>query len=365
MTTSAYAWLGSPEWAGFEQAFSLTFVKNVDAGAVIAMLGRVSLVSSVPTPLQELPGMQSPSPAPSHQLIGATTVSGWTVLCQQNGDEASTPETVERLSQGTEALAVFTNINRVSRFVYCRDGAIIVEFDPLFPDERRGNEPDRLRTAMQQVGLDFIDDGDDDPVWKALELADMVTGVHIDGDVLAGPLLWGMVLNDPAVNRTLQSPNDHPLRTRDPELAQAIDAADTATLARAVALYLRHLVADAEAEEEHVIGQVLVAVERHDTRRLSELQPSLAELFATWSAEAASLPELHQIDRRRDTRSLARLRLASARKALERVVTAALAPSPVAGAFEVFESINRYAGPTEAERHREIMTLLGEVDNGS
>jgi len=123
-----------------------------------------------------------------------------------------------------------------------------------------------------------------------------------------------------------------------------------------VACYLAGLATDAEVNREPVIVEALTAVQRDSAELLSAAGPDLERLFTDWRAEAAGLPRLHEIDRRRDRQTFTRFQQASAcgllRRALQQVL---LAEDPAAVAYPVLEGLDRYARP---DRHAEVMRLL-------
>jgi hypothetical protein len=350
---STYDWLNSREWAGFRVAFCLAFVRNPDPGAVLAMAGGVRPLAPDPMTVEEL--WDSGLTDEGSRLWGAARVGGWTVI-QEHGGYIGTTGTLVRLSRGTEAVAVDMPMTGRYKFIYCRDGETVVDFDPLNPSKRLGSEPDRLVAHMRQVGLDPTADalyGNLDLM--ALELADHVTGIHLDPEVLGGPFLWGETRND---RPSVPAPPDQVLRHRDPELAAAIDQATAAGRARAVARFLRYLALDADAADEPAIAGFLETIERQDASGMERHRPGLERLFGAWRAESAELPALHMIDRRRDLEVFARIQKSSLRGLLVRAVEAALHPDPLLAAFGALDEVNRFAGPVGAQRHQDVMALL-------
>lgn len=123
----------------------------------------------------------------------------------------------------------------------------------------------------------------------------------------------------------------------------------------AVARFLGRLAADAGAEAEPVIAETLEAIGHGEPERLDTLTPELDLLFASWEAEAATLPPLHQIDRRRDGETLARIQQASARGILRKALQQAVSADPVAAIYGVLQTLDRHLQP---ERYAEVMRLL-------
>ncbi|MGW3346828.1 DUF6461 domain-containing protein [Nonomuraea rubra] len=86
----------------------------------------------------------------------------------------------ESLSQGTEMARVVTGDTIDEHFVYSADGVVITSFEPYFPGDREGSEPDRLLSHMQDLGMRL--DGEADPRTRlalAIALAGRSTGVTL------------------------------------------------------------------------------------------------------------------------------------------------------------------------------------------
>ncbi|MEV4094330.1 DUF6461 domain-containing protein [Streptosporangium saharense] len=64
-------------------------------------------------------------------------------------------------TDGGQAICLTLNINLTERFTYARDGRVVVSFDPLWPDERSGEDPHALDHLME--GLRFQLNDPDDP----------------------------------------------------------------------------------------------------------------------------------------------------------------------------------------------------------
>lgn len=79
---------------------------------------------------------------------------------------------------------MFRNVNAVMLFSYAHDGEVVRYFDPLNPENGPGPYGEPL---PEEAGLAF-GDPDADPHHLALELAERLTGVRLDGPwVLARP----------------------------------------------------------------------------------------------------------------------------------------------------------------------------------
>jgi hypothetical protein len=68
-----------------------------------------------------------------------------------------------------------------------KDEDVRLEFDPLFPSERWGSDPDGVLQVMRSVGFNFSDDEDPGlPLASeaAFALAEHITGVRLPPDLL-------------------------------------------------------------------------------------------------------------------------------------------------------------------------------------
>ncbi|MEU1371400.1 DUF6461 domain-containing protein [Streptomyces sp. NPDC005803] len=50
-------------------------------------------------------------------------------------------------------IAGFTNINTVGTFLWAEDPVLRLCFDPMFPEDRWGAEPDELLDMMRRMGF--------------------------------------------------------------------------------------------------------------------------------------------------------------------------------------------------------------------
>ncbi|GIH93860.1 DUF6461 domain-containing protein [Planobispora siamensis] len=97
------------------------------------------------------------------------------------------------LSAGTFAAAVLATSENES-FAYCVDGQAVTTFGLYSYSLREGSDPDRLRADVEDLGMNV--DGDqlefpDDPVRRALALAERAAGVHFSAAHYARPALAG------------------------------------------------------------------------------------------------------------------------------------------------------------------------------
>ncbi|MEU6722707.1 DUF6461 domain-containing protein [Nonomuraea wenchangensis] len=120
--------------------------------------------------------------------IGAARVGDWTVVIEPGGWlMAVADETYARVSRETEVVSVCCHEYADDTFAYIVDGTLVVSFDPMYPEERSGSDPDRFVRKMHEVGLDPDHDidgpGIDHPMESSFALASSITGLPFSTDL--------------------------------------------------------------------------------------------------------------------------------------------------------------------------------------
>jgi Family of unknown function (DUF6461) len=186
-TAAEYAWF-KDHW--LREAFCITLVRGLDEVEVLRRVGGERSQSRMLT-VGEAAQLSGSFQAGYPQLVLAAKAGGWSVAVEDNGWEGSRPEVLRALSGGTQAVSVYRNVNALGYFSYAVDGALLVSFEPLFPQRRWGSQPDLLLPQMRAVGLD--PDWHEPPYGEldtaALALAGRLTGVHLDPGCCTARLL--------------------------------------------------------------------------------------------------------------------------------------------------------------------------------
>ncbi|GAA0826562.1 DUF6461 domain-containing protein [Streptosporangium amethystogenes subsp. fukuiense] len=133
----------------------------------------------------------APGPLDSGFGVAAYAARGGTVLIEC-GWAGVIYDMAGPLSVGASAAAVLATIKNED-FAYCVDGQLVTTFDLCSYSLREGSDPDRLQADVEDLGLN---DGDplefpDDPISRALALAERATGVHLSAARYASPALSG------------------------------------------------------------------------------------------------------------------------------------------------------------------------------
>ncbi|MBG0819625.1 hypothetical protein HS048_02510 [Planomonospora sp. ID91781] len=174
-TAATYEWLYREFTYGVDETWLYaTFVQGLSPQEALRRIG------VAPGPLED-----------SGFGVAAYAARGGTVLIEC-GWAGIIYDMAGRLSAGTSAAAVIATVKRED-FAYCVDGRLVTTFDLYSYSLREGSDPDRLHAEVENLGLN---DGDplefpDDPISRALALAERATGVHLSAARYGGPALIG------------------------------------------------------------------------------------------------------------------------------------------------------------------------------
>jgi Family of unknown function (DUF6461) len=234
--------------------FCLTFVKDVGETEALGRLG--ALPGELrPRTLDEATEASGSFEAGYPEFAFALNLGDWTVLIEPDGFQGGLAGPLAALSRGTEAVSVQRHDYADHGFSYAVDGTLVTGFEPTWPDQRWGSEPDRLLGRMRAVGLD--PDAEED---------DHVPSAYVPALLLAG-LITGAVPHADALGRELPSAPIEPWFIAAPSLSHR--AADPAAPA---------LIAALDAAPPHLLR----AVAARETMRLAAVldldgTPGLAE----------------------------------------------------------------------------------------
>ncbi|MGH3240846.1 MAG: DUF6461 domain-containing protein, partial [Spirillospora sp.] len=232
VTHDGVEWVDDGEPLG--DIFCLTFLKGVDETEALSRLGALPDTLR-PRTLDEATEAFGSYEEGYAEFAFALNLGAWTVLIESDSVQSSFAEALTALSQGTEAVSVGRNDYADHGFRYAVDGTLVTGFEPTWPDERWGSEPDRLLGQMRAAGLD-PDAGEDDEddyisaaYVPALLLAGLITGAVPHPEALAGELPSAQI--EPWFSPAPPAGSDGP---SDPEMIAALEAAPPHLL-RAVA----------------------------------------------------------------------------------------------------------------------------------
>jgi hypothetical protein len=176
------------QWPTLGEIFCLTFIRGVDDVEALRRMG--ALPDTVTTRTWSDVGDLHNFDAGYPEVALALPLGAWTVVFEPSGFNGS--HLTATLSRGTEAVSVLRHDYASPEFAYAVDGEMITQFDPTFPADRYGADPDRLLTRMHNVGFTTTDEDEDDnfggDTGRSLRLIEQLTGVLPTFAALTGPL---------------------------------------------------------------------------------------------------------------------------------------------------------------------------------
>ncbi|WP_256862259.1 DUF6461 domain-containing protein [Microbispora sp. GKU 823] len=132
------------------------------------------------------------------EAVRAWRSGDWTVITEVADCSLVNPEVTDALSEQTEMIVIFENVNGWSRFEHVIDGQVMTSFDPVSAYLREGDQPDRFVEEMRAAGFDpdTVPDGDSDlpdDEGSLFALTALLTGVVLTREVFDGPLPGALV----------------------------------------------------------------------------------------------------------------------------------------------------------------------------
>ncbi len=115
-------------------------------------------------------------------LVGVAAVGDWTLMVEYNGYVGNRSELMDPVCRGRTVVSHFRNVNAVDGFSWSQDGVIRLGFEPLFPAQRHGSDPDACLTEMREAGFNLRSDEERDfagHTEAAFALAERITGVRL------------------------------------------------------------------------------------------------------------------------------------------------------------------------------------------
>jgi hypothetical protein len=168
------------------EIFCLTFIRGVDDAEALRRLGALpdTVATRTWSDIGDLHNFDDGYP----EMALALPLGTWTVVFEPNGFNGV--HLAATVSHETEAISVLRHDYASPTFAYAVDGELITHFDPTFPADRYGTDPDRLLTRMHDVGFTTTEDDDnfDDHTGRSLRLIEQLTGVLPTFAALTGPL---------------------------------------------------------------------------------------------------------------------------------------------------------------------------------
>jgi len=175
---SKYAWF--PTGGGLVNVYALTWVRKLSPTQVVTRVSgrRLGEHRWPDGGWSHLPGVKE-----NEAVVAVTRARGWALMVEDSDPIGADDDTIAELSKGTRLVTFSHNFAAADRFVLASDGTIVVDFDPGYPPDRAGTQPDLLVNAMNAVGLNptlqqsapaYVP-----PELATLALTEQVTGVPL------------------------------------------------------------------------------------------------------------------------------------------------------------------------------------------
>jgi hypothetical protein len=183
VTAEDYSWWGQwrPSWA---EAHCVTLVSDATVEDVVDSLRAhaVARVQGIDALYERVVEDWPEDYDPFTAKIGIADIGhGWVLVAEINGYAGVTEALIGPVSSGRTVVSHFGNVNAVHRFQWWHDGRLLVDFDPMFPTERYGSDPDALAEHIGGGGIlvdaEPEDINDVDLSAAAFALAERITGV--------------------------------------------------------------------------------------------------------------------------------------------------------------------------------------------
>jgi Family of unknown function (DUF6461) len=145
--SSGYDWFLA---GGLVNVYALTWVRKLSPTQVVTRIAgrRLGMHRWPDGGWSHLPGVEE-----NETVVAVTRARDWALMVEDSDPIGADDVTIAALSKGTRLVTFSHNFAAADRFVLASDGTIVVDFDPGYPPDRAGTQPDLLVNAMTAVGL--------------------------------------------------------------------------------------------------------------------------------------------------------------------------------------------------------------------
>ncbi|MFD8643554.1 DUF6461 domain-containing protein [Streptomyces zaomyceticus] len=185
-TAADYVWF-EDDFPDLAEAYCFTLVRGLSPAELTSRLeGRPEEPLRGVTAVVDATFARYDQEKGDRQLIAMTPLGDWTLLIEPNGYLGVTEEQALPASARTTWVSHFVNINGLGAFLWAEDQVLRLFFDPLFPEDRWGTEPDGLLDVMRRIGFHLDDDFPERDLSSpaAFALAEHLTGVAVTPTLL-------------------------------------------------------------------------------------------------------------------------------------------------------------------------------------
>ena len=206
---------------------------------------------------------------PPRVMVGRS--GDWVFALEENIPAQGTrPEVLRRVSDRTEAVAVYNDIGKGNdEFVHAFNGEVITAVTTCIPPSWGGSEPDRLRSLAEEIALD--DDGESGLLGLdvLLALAEGVFGISLDEEDLSGPLIAAPML---PVLDDLRAPQPTQARPRvsDPVISLLLAHVPEESLTRVLSVRCGRVMAEAGVSDHAALVDAIRDALAGETRSVTD-----------------------------------------------------------------------------------------------
>lgn len=132
---------------------SLTFADGLEPAELLARLTGDLSQATTPQSRWLPPAHERATQEDTPACAGVARTGKWAVAVEPWSSIGAQPDMPARISAGTRALCLRHDASGTVRFCYAEDGVLVTEFDPLFPHQPYGTDPDRFTDWLTAHGL--------------------------------------------------------------------------------------------------------------------------------------------------------------------------------------------------------------------
>ena len=195
-TRDDYAWLGHSS-LGLAEGYYLTLAEGISPQEFLVRIG-----SELQDRADGIQGLRDREEAffdsgryCDELLVGVAAVEGmggaWAMGLATDSCIGVFDELMVPLSAGCRMITHGRNVNAVDLFRWYEDGELRTHFEPLFPTDRMGSDPDALVEEMRGAGFNLSDQpGHEGHTAATFALAERLTGVRVTEALLSTSTYW-------------------------------------------------------------------------------------------------------------------------------------------------------------------------------
>ena len=266
-------WLANQPDAG-SWPFCLTFVRGSTEREVLKAFG------AGPGDQNDPNGQNDQNEARDRPTVMVGRSGEWVFALEENiPAQGIRPEVLRRVSERTEAVALYNDIGKANdEFAHAVNGEVVTAVTTAYPPDWRGSEPDRLRSLAEEIAL--ADDGESGSLGLEvlLALAEGVFGISLDEEDLSRPMVavpMLPVLDDLPAPRPAPATAATPARplVNDPVIDLLITHVPDESLPRILSTRCARIMAETAVSDHLVLVDAIRNALAGETRSVTDDEP--------------------------------------------------------------------------------------------